>query len=55
MDDLYDDLTKRIRFSTRGLSLLTNDIRLVLDEEREALSRVNALVAEWSIEDRRRR
>lgn len=53
--DLYDDLTKRMRANTRGLSLVTNDILRVLDEEREALDRVNALVAGWSIEDRRRR
>ncbi len=53
--DLYDDLTRRMRYNTRGLSLLTNDILLVLDEERDALDHVNRLVESWSIEDRRRR
>lgn len=48
---LYDDITKQLRTAERGLSLLLDDIRVVLPEEREALSRAITLASVYAREE----
>lgn len=47
---LYDDLTKQLRTAERGLSLLLDDIRVVLPEEREALNRAITLSTMYAVD-----
>ncbi|MEV8239545.1 hypothetical protein AB0O90_04870 [Microbacterium testaceum] len=55
MTKTFDYLAQEVLAATTTLSLVTSDSAVVADEEREAISRVVALVQGWSIEDRRRR
>ena len=54
MSGLFDDLTKAVMSATKSLGLVTADPAVVAEEEREAISRVLALVQGWSVDDRRR-
>lgn len=47
---LYDNLVRELRTAERELSLLLGDIRVVLPEEREALSRAIAYATSCALE-----
>lgn len=55
MSSAFDHLSREVMAAARGLSLVTDDEFVVLDEERQAITRVVALVQEWSLSDRRPR
>lgn len=46
----YDGLVRELRTAERELSLLLNDIRVVLPEERAALSSAIALATRYALE-----
>ena len=47
---LYDNLVRELRTAERELSLLLDDIRVVLPEEREALTRAMAYATSLALE-----
>lgn len=47
---LYDTLVKELRTAERELSLLLDDIRVVLPEEREALTRAIGYATSLALE-----
>lgn len=47
---LYDALVRELRTAERELSLLLNDIRVVLPEEREAMSRAIGYATSLALE-----
>lgn len=55
MTKTFDHLAEEVLATFKALHLVTADTSVVADEEREAISRVKALVMTWSVEDRRRR
>ncbi len=46
----FDNLVRELRTAERELSLLLGDIRVVLPEEREALSSAIALATSYALE-----
>lgn len=46
----YDTLVRELRTAERELSLLLDDMRVVLPEEREALTRAIALATTYALE-----